>query len=69
MKEIKDAKDGVALMLGANASGDFTILLFVLLIVTIFVSVLGKISDVLSGLPLTIFPASRAAFNVWFYKM
>lgn len=56
-------------MLRANASGDLTILLFVLLIVTIFVSVLVKISDVLSGLLLTCFPLSPAAFNVWFYKM
>lgn len=58
-----------ALVLRANASGDLTILLFVLLIVTIFVSVLVKISNVLSGLPLTRFPPSPTAFNVWFYKM
>ena len=54
-------------MLGAKASGDFT-----LICITncyYFCSVLVKISDVLSGLPLTIFPASRGAFNVWFYKM
>lgn len=61
--------NGEALMPRANASGDLTLLLFVLLIVTIFVSVLVKISNVLSGLPLTCFPPSPAAFNVWFYKM
>lgn len=37
VKEIKDAKNGVALMPGAKTSGDLTALLLVLLIVAIFV--------------------------------
>lgn len=54
-------------MLGANAS-DFTVLLFVLLIVTMFASVLVKISNVLSGLPLTISPQALLLLMCSFTK-
>ena len=43
IKELKDVKNGVALMPGVKIRGDLTTLLFVLLIVTIFVSALVKI--------------------------
>lgn len=58
VKEIKDTKNGVALMPGAKTSSDLTALLFVLLIVTIFVSS----GLILSGLFLTLFSPKLCCF-------
>lgn len=46
-----------------DTGSNLTTLLFILLIVTIFVSAVVKISCVLSGLPFTLFPPKPRCFQ------